>query len=148
LAFTCEPVLTNRVDGAADALTELLKAVERPHPRPGDVGTKAANAARCLADLRAALAGLDDIRAADFTVRALKRVGVAGPPPDWESGCQAYLAAAAVERARVGLRPGTRTDMEFSAAYEALRSPQGFRPVGRDRLHALLSALPGSWPPK
>jgi hypothetical protein len=143
-------------------LKALLAVVESPRSAPGPVRGAAGKAAGSLAALRAELAGLPDGAAAAAALKSFDPLRQGAALLDWDTAAQAYLGAAAVERARLGLNPAARENPAFRPAFDRLKfprtddrtgekmnSPRGLDPAAtREGLKVLFGAVPTDWPPR
>lgn len=153
------------VPGAAAAAGDvkaLLAVIGTGKLAAGPVGSAAANAAKSLKTLRDQLTHVSERDAASATLRLLATLRKPDAVLDWDTAGQAYLGAAAVERARLRLNPGAKVSPAFGSVAEELRFPrEGATPeekfnsphrldpaTTRKSFEALLQALPPEWPPR
>jgi hypothetical protein len=138
-----------------------LSVIESGRLAPGPIRDAAAKAAGALAALRGELTTLPDAAAASAALKPFEPLRKDGATLDWDTAGQAYMGAAAVERARLGLNPGVKESQAFRPAFDGLRfprkdkggaefnSPHGLTPkMTRESFKGLLDAVPKEWPPR
>lgn len=141
---------------AAAAVEKLLKAVQSSRSPARDVHKDAEQAAGALAALRAELALLPDGAAAAAALKLFDPLRKDGASLDWDTAGQAYMAAAAIGRARLRLIPGEKESPAFGQTFDVLKfprkpgetfnSPRRLTPeTTRESFKGLLQALPPEW---
>jgi hypothetical protein len=140
----------------------LLAAIEVPRPAVAPVRDAAAKAAGSLMVLRRELVGLPDAAAGTAALKAFDPLRSGAGGLDWDTAAQAYLGAAAVERARLRREPDAKESPAFRAALEPLKLPRRFKKgeteekfnsprdldpaATRESLKGVLEAVPRDWP--
>jgi hypothetical protein len=156
--------LLGGADPAAAAVGDLIAAMEgRGKPSLSAKADAATKAAGALANLRGGLAGMPDESAARSAAKLFAGLKEQAATLDWDTAGQAYLGAAAFERAKLAANPAAKESPAFRGAFDRLRfpvrvkegdaeeafnSPRGLDPAAtRESLKGVLDAVT-DWPPR